>query len=99
VPHQVDGSALGTSGRRDGSPASGQRARRRLARARCVGVGDGAAQLADQPGQRQRPGRPALDLLDRDAELVEEPRRLLAVVLGEATAVTTRRSRARVQAT
>jgi hypothetical protein len=29
----------------------------------------------------------------------DEPRRLLAVVVGRATAVTTRRSRARVQAT
>ena len=86
VPHHVDGSALGTSGavadrlaRQPGQPAGGGR----RAAARLVsGSASGAAQLADQAGHRQRPRRPADDLLDGDAELVEEPRRLLAVVLG-----------------
>jgi hypothetical protein len=45
-------------------------------------VGDGTPQLAHQPGQRQRAPGPSLDLLHGYAELGEEPRGLLAVVLG-----------------
>ena len=66
------------------SPA--RRASRRAAAARRpgvgAGVGDRAPQLADQPRQRQRSLRAALDLLDPEPELGQEAGRLLAVVLG-----------------
>ena len=102
VPHQVEGSAIGTSSRRRGLDAS--RARRRAAAARSAGahlrVGDVAAQLGHHPGQRQGAGRPTLDRhstvtpsssRNRDGWSPSSSR--------EATAVTTSRSRARVQAT
>ena len=46
-------------------------------------VGGGTAQLGDQARQRQRPRGAALVVLGLSgAQLVEEPRRLLAVVVG-----------------
>ncbi len=60
VPHQVDGSAAGTSatvaGGLRGEP--GEPAGRRLAqREGLVRVGGDPAQLGDEPAQRERPGR------------------------------------------
>ena len=106
VPHQDAGSACGTSGS-PWSTVTASRASRRAAASRSagadVGVGHGAAQLGDDPRQRQRPHRAALhvaayddglglgprtvgllDLGGRHVELVDEPGRLLAVVLGRA---------------
>ena len=88
VPHQVAGSAAGTSGR-----PSGRRLRRQpgepLARRPSrsvgldVGVGRRTPQLADQTRAATAAGAagPAR-WRTVDAELVEEPRRLLAVVVG-----------------
>ena len=61
----------------------GQPARGRLAQRRGrLGVSESTPQLAHQPRQRQRPPRAALDPLDRHTELGQEPRGLLALVLG-----------------
>ena len=66
------------------SPAS--RASRRAAASRSGSVVAGSATVRrsslTRPGHRQRPRRAADDLLDGDAELLEEARRLLAVVVG-----------------
>ena len=87
VPHHVEGSADGTSGRPSTSSAASA-ARRRAAASRSGAggrrVGSGAAQLGDQAAEGQRPRRAAVLVLDRDAQLLEEARGLLAVVVGRA---------------
>ena len=87
VPHHVAGSAAAPAGGRPtSSPASA--ASRRAAASRSgtetSGSAVGAPELGDEPAERQRSRWAAVLVLDRDAELREEPRRLLAVVVGRA---------------
>ena len=84
-PHQEAGSALAATGSIVdvglGEPPEppGGRGAQRLG---LLGVGEGTADLGDQAGHRERAGRSADPVLGVATELVDEPRRLLAVVVG-----------------
>lgn len=62
-------------------------------------VDGGGAQLGDEGGDGEGAARAAGDVAGFDAQLGQEAGGLVAVVGGAFTAVTTRRSRARVTAT